>query len=219
MWKHQYSSIQYCAFITESKISISKLRKSTLHTEGGLNIFVFHRRTCFMVLVYLVTTMGECGRWFIWSLDNAGAGARNYHGSRGPTLPACWPMQSIDMDHWNLNSALIHTALFSVSSRERLSVIDNLRKLGWDLAIARYQPRPCGQQGGFAPTFFVCRFGFGHQGLPFGPQGLQSTLRSPRSSLRSPRSSLWSPRSLHSFSPTYFGMITNRLTWNNDQQH
>ena len=22
-------------------------------------------------------------------------------------------------------------------------------KLGWDLAIARYQPRPCGQQGGF----------------------------------------------------------------------
>ena len=27
-------------------------------------------------------------------------------------------------------------------------------KLGWDLAIARYQPRPCGQQGGFAPTFF-----------------------------------------------------------------
>ena len=26
--------------------------------------------------------------------------------------------------------------------------------LGWDLAIARYQPRPCGQQGGFAPTFF-----------------------------------------------------------------
>ena len=27
-------------------------------------------------------------------------------------------------------------------------------KLGWDLAIARYQPRPCGQQGGLAPTFF-----------------------------------------------------------------
>ena len=33
--------------------------------------------------------------------------------------------------------------------------IDNLNiwVLGWDLAIARYQPRPCGQQGGFAPTF------------------------------------------------------------------
>ena len=26
--------------------------------------------------------------------------------------------------------------------------------LGRDLAIARYQPRPCGQHGGFAPTFF-----------------------------------------------------------------
>ena len=27
--------------------------------------------------------------------------------------------------------------------------------LGWDLAIARYQPRPCGQQRGFAHTFFL----------------------------------------------------------------
>ena len=27
--------------------------------------------------------------------------------------------------------------------------------LCWDLAIARYQPRLCGQQGGFAPTFFL----------------------------------------------------------------
>ena len=26
--------------------------------------------------------------------------------------------------------------------------------LGWDLAIARYQPRPCGQLGGIAPTIF-----------------------------------------------------------------
>ena len=31
--------------------------------------------------------------------------------------------------------------------------------LGWDLAIARYQPRPCGQQRGFAPTFFWKIFG------------------------------------------------------------
>ena len=30
--------------------------------------------------------------------------------------------------------------------------------LGWDLAIARYQPRPCGQQGGFAPTFFLEKY-------------------------------------------------------------
>ena len=26
--------------------------------------------------------------------------------------------------------------------------------LGWDLATARYQPRPCGQQKGFTSTFF-----------------------------------------------------------------
>ena len=30
--------------------------------------------------------------------------------------------------------------------------------LGWDLAIARYQPRPCGQQRGFAPTFFFEKY-------------------------------------------------------------
>ena len=33
------------------------------------------------------------------------------------------------------------------------------KTLGWDLAIARYQPRPCGQQRGFAPTFFWKIFG------------------------------------------------------------
>ena len=27
-------------------------------------------------------------------------------------------------------------------------------RLGCDLALARYQPRPCRQQNGFAPTFF-----------------------------------------------------------------
>ena len=31
---------------------------------------------------------------------------------------------------------------------------DKYMTLGWNLAIARYQPRPCGHQGGFAPTFF-----------------------------------------------------------------
>ena len=30
--------------------------------------------------------------------------------------------------------------------------------LGWDLAIARYQPRPCGQQSGFAPFFLEIYF-------------------------------------------------------------
>ena len=30
----------------------------------------------------------------------------------------------------------------------------NILILGWDHAIARYQPRPCGQQGGFASIFF-----------------------------------------------------------------
>ena len=35
----------------------------------------------------------------------------------------------------------------------------NINVLGWDLAIARYQPRPCGQQGGLPPPFFRNIFG------------------------------------------------------------
>ena len=35
------------------------------------------------------------------------------------------------------------------------NLFQNIRKLGWNLAIARYQLRPCGQQGSFAPTFFL----------------------------------------------------------------
>ena len=31
-------------------------------------------------------------------------------------------------------------------------------RLGWILAIARYQPRPCGQQRDFAPTFFFEKY-------------------------------------------------------------
>ena len=31
--------------------------------------------------------------------------------------------------------------------------------LGWDLAIARYQPRPCGQQGGLCPHLFLEKYG------------------------------------------------------------
>ena len=34
----------------------------------------------------------------------------------------------------------------------------NMKILDWDLAIARYQPRPCGQQGGFAPTYFLEKY-------------------------------------------------------------
>ena len=38
--------------------------------------------------------------------------------------------------------------------QENTLISRNRKSLGWDLAIARYQPRPFGQQRGFAPTFF-----------------------------------------------------------------
>ena len=38
--------------------------------------------------------------------------------------------------------------------QENTLISRNRKSLGWDLAIARYQPRPCRQQRGFAPTFF-----------------------------------------------------------------
>ena len=43
--------------------------------------------------------------------------------------------------------------------QENTLISRNRKSLCWDLAIARYQPRPCGQQRGFAPTFFKNIFG------------------------------------------------------------
>ena len=80
---------------------------------------------------------------------------------------------------------VIRTFLFTKTNEKDA----NISLLGWDLAIARFHPRPYGILGpmgswGLRPTWLLT-----HSII------LYSSLRSPRSSLRSPRSSLWSPRS------------------------
>ena len=48
---------------------------------------------------------------------------------------------------------MLYAYLYTIDDSDKYYI------LGWDLAIARYQPRPCGQQGGLPPPFFRNIFG------------------------------------------------------------
>ena len=79
-----------------------------------------------------------------------------------PFIPGCNTLVSKEMkSRFNCFIDRIVTDGYRFSGREwkLINIISTIssRKwyvLGWDLASARYQPRPCGQQRGFASTFF-----------------------------------------------------------------
>ena len=59
----------------------------------------------------------------------------------------------VEVDKYINNSTSTDIRLY-FSTQHLTSLAVYIMWLGWDLAIARYQPRPCGQQGGFAPILF-----------------------------------------------------------------